>query len=767
MPSESPDFPHLLECISDRLPTFRDALLALPPGSLEVVTLHAGEGLLRGGDTAHALYVVAQGLLRTTATRADGSETTVSVFHRGDIAGEMASLGWAGADRASVSALADVVLVGIAPETVERIARLSPEAIREVSEGMRRRILRDQFVSGLTRLFGEMPEELLRLLEARVQWVRLHAGETLFTQGDESRDVYFVLGGRLRAMARDGRVMSEMGRGESIGEIALLTGEARTASVEAVRDSDLVRMTPEVFDEVVTRYPKVMQAITRLVVKRLRDKERTAQDSAPKKCIAVLCLDGGPSAPRFCARLARGLARIGSVMHLSAQRVETLLEQPGIAIAEPDQVAGIQLAAWLDEQESGTQFLVYEADGTDSPWTRRCLRQADEILVVADAGSDPSPSALESKLLNARGVSKARKTLVLLHADGSRLPSGTSRWFARRQLQNHFHIRLDNDGDFERVARCLAGVAVGVVFGGGGARGLAHIGVVRALREAGVPIDMVGGTSMGAVIAGVLGMGMDWKRILSISRIGWLRYRPHKEYTLPFISIVRSKVLDRWVAEIYGPTEIEDLWLGFFCVSCNLTTREMAVFDRGSLATAIRASSALPGLFVPVVVDGEVHVDGAVVNNLPGDIMRTRSCKTLIVVDVGSAPAFEFDCGEFPSPWRLLWGRILPFVKRLDVPSIGAILMRTTEVSSAQRAIEVVRDADLCLRPPIDAFGVLDFARIDEIVEAGFRYAQQTLQQLQGDPSMAAIVPPPEDRPLAVRQPLRTALTTPADPTGG
>jgi predicted acylesterase/phospholipase RssA/CRP-like cAMP-binding protein len=740
-PSTDPDFPGLLACTAERLPTFRQALLALPAGSLGVVQLRAGDMLLRRGEPAHALHVVASGLLRTTGTLADGSVATLSAFHRGDIAGEMASLGWSGQCRASVSAQTDVVLVEVPLDVFERIAAQAPEAVREVSEGMRRRILRDQFVSGLTRLFGEMQAELLRYLEARVQWVRLPAGETLFQQGDTSRDVYFILGGRLRALSRSGRVMSEMGRGESIGEIALLTGEPRTATVEAVRDSDLVRMTPEVFDEVVTRYPLVMQAVTRIIVQRLRDKEGAAQASVPKKCIAVLGLGGKAASADFCTRLARGLARIGSVMQLSAPRVEALLEQPGIAQAEPDQVAGTRLAAWLDEQEAATQFLVCEADAGDSPWTRRCLRQADEILLVADAAAGPAPGALESGLLGARGVSGTRQTLVLLHDDGRRLPSGTSRWYGGRRLHGHFHVRLDTEGDFERVARCLAGVAVGVVFGGGGARGLAHIGVVRALREAGTPIDMIGGTSMGAVIAGVVGMGMDWQRILDISRVGWLRYRPHREYTLPLVSIVRSKVLDRWVREIYAETEIEDLWLSFFCVSCNLTRRDMAVFERGPLGRAIRASAALPGLFVPVVVDGEVHVDGAIVNNLPGDIMRQRACKTLIAVDVGSVPAFACSGGEFPSPWRLLWHRIMPFVKRLEVPNIGAILMRTTEVGSAARTAEVVRDADLCLRPPIDAFGVLEFARIDEIVETGFRHAQQALRERHGDPRLAGMRP--------------------------
>ena len=440
----------------------------------------------------------------------------------------------------------------------------------------------------------------------------------------------------------------------------------------------------------------------------------------------------------------QGLERIGTTLHLSAPRVDALLNQPGIAAADREHAAGIRLTAWLDEQEARTQFLVYETDGTDSAWTHRCLRQADEILLVTEAGSDPSPRGLELKLLGADGISKARPTLVLLHPDGSRLPSGTSRWFAGRNIQSHFHIRLDGEGDFERMARCLAGVAIGVVFGGGGARGLAHIGVIRALREAGVPIDMIGGTSMGAVIAAGLGMGFDWKQSLEISRTGWLRHKPHKEYTLPFISIVRSRVLDRWAKEIYGETEIEDLWVNFFCVSCNLTKSEMTVFERGPLWKAVRASASLPGVFVPVLLDGNVFVDGAIVNNLPGDIMRKRSCGTVIVIDVGSVHSFAFELTEFPSPWQLLWSHVLPFAKAIDVPSIGAVLMRTTEVSSIQKTNEVKRDADLCLRPPIDAFGVLEFVKIDEIVDVGYRYAKERLEQLRGDGTLAALFPAPQ-----------------------
>jgi predicted acylesterase/phospholipase RssA/CRP-like cAMP-binding protein len=741
MNHETLDVSRLLDCLSERLPGLRQALLARPD-ELERLELRAGAPLLIKGEVATAVYVIAKGSLRATAARADGSELTLSEFGAGELAGEMAILTGGGVYSASVSAAQDSVLVKVPRKTFERIAATSEPVIQEMSEGVRRRIARDQLVLGLTRLFGPLDESVLRYVETRVRWVRLQAGETLFSAGDSGRDLYFIVSGRLRALGPGGRVLSEMTRGESIGEIALLTGEARTATVVAVRDSALVSVSRETFEEIVEKYPRVMQVIAGIVVRRLMAKERASAAPAAGTCIAVLATGSGSHIAGFTDRLAKALGEIGPTLHLTRERVDSLLNQPGIAASDPNQVAGIRLSAWLDEQESRYRFVVCETDGgSQSGWTLRCLRQADEILVVAQADADPEPRGVEKTLLLDAAVSKARQTLVLLHPDGKRLPSGTSRWLGARHVQRHFHMRLDRADDFPRVARCLAGVAIGVVFGGGGARGLAHIGVIRALREAGVPIDMIGGTSMGAVIAGALGMGFEWNDILEISRTGWLRHKPHKEYTLPFISLIRTRVLDRWAKEIYGDTDIEDMWLNFYCVSCNLTTSETVIFERGPLWKAVRASSSLPGVFVPVMRDGNVFVDGAIVNNLPGDIMRRRSCQKVIVIDVGSETTFAFQMAEFPSPWQFLWARVLPFVSRIEAPNIAAVLMRTTEVSSTQKTNEVKRDADLCLRPPIDKYGVLEFESIDQIVEAGYRYAQAKLEELRVGRTLPELFP--------------------------
>jgi predicted acylesterase/phospholipase RssA/CRP-like cAMP-binding protein len=735
----SHDFRPLLDGLERSLPALRRALLDRAAGELERIDLRPGDVLLREGDEAHALYVLAKGSLRATTLREDGSEFTLSEFGPGEMAGEISILAGSGRYTATVSAVEATVLVRISRSTFERLAKEVPDAIREMAGGIKKRVARNQLAVGLTRLFGPLDEKMLKFVEERIDWVALPAGETLFSEGDRGEELYFVLGGRLRAVARGGRVLNEMTRGESIGEMALLTGEMRTATVLAVRDSDLVRVSRTAFEEIVARYPVVMQTIARVVVQRLMRKEK-ALPARAGKCIAVLQAGEGNVSSNFTAKLVSALEKVGPTLHLSAQRIETLLNRPGMASVDETEAAGIRLRAWLDEQETQHQFLVYEADLTISKWTRRCLRQADEVVLVADAAGGPMPNQSEASLLGgASPISTASQNLVLVHSDRGQRPAGTSQWLGGRHIHRSFHVRLDNDEDFHRLARCLGDAAVGLVLGGGGARGLAHIGVVRALREAGVPIDMIGGTSMGAIQASLVAMGQDWKQMLETNRDVWFRHRPHKEYSLPFISLIRSRRLDAMAKTVYGDAEIEDLWLNFFCISCNLSTSATVVHERGLLWKAIRASGSLPGVFVPVLDDGNILVDGGLVNNLPGDIMRQRSCRSVIVVDVGSEQEFVFKMQEFPSPWQYLRG-MLPFARRMRVPHIVDVLMRTTDVSSSQKTREVKKSADLCLRPPIDHYGVLQFERLEEIAEVGYRYAKESLAKLPQDNSIVNVL---------------------------
>jgi NTE family protein/lysophospholipid hydrolase len=183
----------------------------------------------------------------------------------------------------------------------------------------------------------------------------------------------------------------------------------------------------------------------------------------------------------------------------------------------------------------------------------------------------------------------------------------------------------------------------------------------------------------------------------------------------------------------FGETRIEDLWLPYFAVSSNLTTAGMVVHETGPAWEANRASCSLPGIAVPVVAGTHLLVDGGIVNNLPGDVMRLK-CGGGPVIAVDVSPEEDVGMKEpgFPSQWRLFWNRVLPGQRRIGVPGIIDILMRTTMLASANRTSLVRRSVDLYLRPPIDTFGMLEFERMEELVECGYRYTLEAAAAWKG-----------------------------------
>jgi len=728
------------------------------------VTLAAGETLFCQGDPADALYVVADGRLRVTQELAgpDGSPVTMRLgdLGPGELVGELGVL-TAGRRTASVAAVEPSRLVRLSGGDVAALVETAPAIAERLAELGRRRLRSSQLAAALCRLLGQVDPALLEDIERRVAWVALKGGEVLVSAGEASRGVYILLSGRLRvatgepavargAAAAGQRFVSEVAPGESVGEIALLTGEARTGEVRALRDSLLAGLSAEDFDAVRARHPQLVEALARVLIRRLRARERPRP--AAQRALALAVVAAGPDVPLgdVAARLAAAFARLGPTLHLSRESLGRLTGLRGAADLEPGAPRSGWLAAWLDEQEARHAFLILEADAspaegrsepgrsggcaTPSAWTRRCVREADRALLVARAGSDPTECGmriaecgLKSQIGNRKSEMAKPSILLLLHPQGTPLPSGTEAWLAAVGPDEHYHAREGRDDDFARLARCLAGRAVGLALGGGGARGLAHLGVARALRECGVPIDRVAGTSMGAIIAAATAMEMDYATELALGHRAFIVGRPHKEYTLPIVSLIRSRRLDRVLAMIYGEARIEDLWRPFACVSCNLTTAEMVTHTNGLLWKAVRASLAIPGIFTPVIQNGQLLVDGGVLNNLPGDVLRRAGCSRVIVVDVSPPVDLAVQCQEFPSPWRLLWRRLRRRAKALRVPSVLDILLRTLVISSEHVVGEVKRDADLCLTPPVTRYGMLQFEAMREIADAGYAYTRQVL----------------------------------------
>lgn len=698
------------------------------------ILLPQGETLFQQDEPSDALYIVLKGLLKATATQTNGNQVILSEIEAGNVVGEI-NLLVGGKRTASVSAIHQTELLKLPKAAFESLVEDSPTILQKMAEMITRRLRRSQLLAILPKLFGSCDEAILQEIEAQVEWIHLYSGDVLFRQFEAGDSLYIVVSGRLQAVIGDEKgeqqIIGEISPGESIGEMGLFTEEKRSATVYALRDCDLVKLSHTTFEQIIQDKPHILKAITQVIINRLR---RGIQPSSSQNTtttnIAIVPISSTVSLTDFCHRLTLALSAFDSTLHLSSQHLDQKVGVPGASQMPKENPQSIRILTWLDEQETRYKFILYEADLTMTGWTEWCLRRADQILLVADATASPVVSDIEKTLLSTHHkISMAKQILILLHPNGQQLPSKTQQWLSVRSLKAHHHLRWDTEADFGRLARFISGHAIGLVFGGGGVRGYAHFGVFLALKEAGVPIDMIGGTSIGAVVGAQCAAGWDLDTFLQVNE-KVVQINPFNDYTVPILSLMGSKKLKGIMEMGLGGVQIEDLWTNFFCVSCNITTFDMVIHRQGHLGDAIRASGAIPGILEPVLDNRNLLVDGGILNNLPGDIMR-QFCNTVIAVDVSGKMDLTVNYDNLPSPWKVLQHRLLPFKTNIKIPSILDVLMASMLLSSIQKANMVQEDADLYLHPPVDEFGLLETKAYKELIQIGYEYAKEKLKNWQ------------------------------------
>jgi CRP-like cAMP-binding protein len=407
--------------------------------------------------------------------------------------------------------------------------------------------------------------------------------------------LFLVVSGRLRVsvMARGTeRVLHDLGRGSTVGEIALLSDRPRSATVRAARDSDLLLLRAPAFRSLVERSPAVLAAMARLLIDRLLAVDRPQEAPPARHASAIAAAGKGADAATMVAeRLAAQLARTRPAFRMDSGAVERHLG-PGAAQRKPGDPGRAELIGWLHAVERSNHYVVYQTDADDTAWTRLCLSQSDVVLLAA-ANDDASPGPVEARAL---ATDSLRCELVLVEPGK---PSATARWLKHRPVAAFHHICGGRPQDVARLARLVTGTGCGLVLGGGGPRGFAYLGVLRALEEAGVPIDAVGGTSVGAVMGALYALGMDHAERVERAVTAFTRSGRLVSPTLPLVALSSGHRVDRLLAEHLGSVNIEDLSLGFFCVSASLTRAEEVIHERGPLWPAVRPACPCRASFRP------------------------------------------------------------------------------------------------------------------------------------------------------------------------
>lgn len=539
----------------------------------------------------------------------------------------------------------------------------------------------------------------------------LGSGRALFEQGEDADALYALVTGSIGISTRDPRTgasrrIAYLRPPDTVGEMALLSPAPRSATATALRETHLLQLTRRSFERVIERYPAVLHYFARLLAERLRVTEVDRPVRETPRSFAVLPLTDGPCAIEFGRRLADAFG-------------ETLPGSTGCLMDWPDGAD----EAWFHAFEARHARTVFVSARMDTPWCQQCLRHADHVLLLTVPGRPPRPSAL-AHLAEVRS-DWIRRDLVIRQASDAPRPRELHPGVAALPVSMRIQVRESHAEDFRRLVRLANGTARGLVLGGGGARGFAHLGVLRALDEAGLAVDFIGGTSMGAIVAASVAMGCSPGHIEAWARSSFVGRNPLDDYTLPYVALTRGAKVDAGLAERFGEHRIEDLWLPFFCVSSNLTTGTVMVHRRGGLAGALRASIAIPGLLPPVCTDDGVLVDGGMMNNLPADVMAAMARGPVLAVDAGSDLAFHN-----PSPRS--WGGRL--VRRWlgvpgEVPTIAQLLLRAATVSGDAQTALALDHADVVLRPPLSGIDLRAWTRFEAIASIAYRHARAAIAE--------------------------------------
>uniref|UniRef100_A0A8C1VMS6 lysophospholipase n=1 Tax=Cyprinus carpio TaxID=7962 RepID=A0A8C1VMS6_CYPCA len=726
------------------------------------VTFHhakAGSVLARQGDQDVSLHFVLSGCLHVYQKMIDKQDAVcLFVTQPGEMVGQLAVL--TGEPLIfTIKAERDCTYLKISKSDLYEIMREQPSVVLSAAHTVAIRM-----------------SPFVRQMDFAIDWMAVEAGRALYRQDDQSDCTYIVLNGRLRSVIRKANgkkeLVGEYGRGDLIGVVEALTRQPRATTVHAVRDTELVKLPEGTLNNIKRRYPQVVTRLIHLLGQKILGNLQQPRGPFSSSALGLPSVASSPDVTNpasnlstvavlpvcddvpinaFNLELSHALSAIGPTLLLTSDIIRERLGASAL-----DSIHEYRLSGWLAQQEDINRIVLYQTDSSMTPWTQRCIRQADCILIVGLGDQEPALGELEQMLENT--AVRALKQLVLLHREDGPGPSRTVEWLNMRSwCSGHLHLKCprrvfsrrspsklrevyekvfektaDRHSDFSRLTRVLTGNSIALVLGGGGARGCSHVGVIKAMEEAGIPIDIVGGTSIGSFIGALYAEERSAVRVKQRAR-EWSKamnsvFKTVLDLTYPITSMFSGSAFNTSISKVFEDKQIEDLWLPYFNVTTDITASAMRVHKDGSLWRYVRASMTLSGYLPPLCdpKDGNLLMDGGYINNLPADIARNMGTKTVIAIDVGSQDETDLcNYGDSLSGWWLLWKRINPWAEKVKVPDMAEIQSRLAYVSCV-RQLEVVKKSAYCeyIRPPIDRFKTMDFGKFDEIYDVGYQHSK-------------------------------------------
>ncbi len=594
----------------------------------------------------------------------------------------------------------------------------------------------DPFAQGLRNLFRSLNSQDLIQLLTQMTPLTLQKNEILFYQGEPADALYIVVHGKLGAIHQkqpdETVLVNTIGPGETVGENGLMSDSPRGLTIKALSDCDLLKLSATAFEQFYQQYPSSLLDLSQLVIHRQNQTlEKFVAEKPRPYCIALVRTETTQTLNHFLKQLDEKLSSIPHVKLVSAEEIEAQrIDNP---------LNAPQLLDFVENSRSAITCFVYSTPLSDHRLAHFYEHFFDAIVWLADAHASPQTCGRQWADLSSNVFSYAtRKELLLLHRDDG--PRHTQPWLDWDTFTLVHHLRIDNALDIDRLLRFFSGKAVGVVLSGGGARGWVHIGALRALLEAQIPIDAIGGTSSGAIVSACYATTLNaddcYQKMYDIS-MSEANPMALRNFTLPLVSILSAKRGTKSLAKYFGDVCIEDLPIPFFCVACNLNQSQETIWQQGLAWKRIRSSMSIPGLLPPMVEHRELYVDGGVMNNLPVDVMRRLLAPrgTVIAVDV-TGPGADAQHYDFPPILSFVDSLLTVFRlknRHYKFPNFGETMLKSLCMGAMERVEMNRAAADLLIRPDLGGIGLVAVRRGHRLVETGYRETQKLLEKL---PSM-------------------------------
>jgi predicted acylesterase/phospholipase RssA/CRP-like cAMP-binding protein len=687
----------------------------------ETRTLAAGDLLCEEGGTDTDVFLIHSGQLDVVRSTDEG-EMVVTTVGPGRLVGEVSNA-MGGTRSATLRASAPTEVAVLRQDQFLAWLDANPEKEAAIAAQARLRLNRSRAASVLVQLFGLENQQVVDAIVNEIRWTTLAPGDALFEQGDEADAAYLLIAGRIHLLARndvgDVTLDLEIGRGEIIGEMGIIENAPRSAGARAIRETTLALISRESFGILTAAYPTLLLRVFHTIIDRLIH-HHVPDDRARVVGLAVTA----PDAPAdLLAPMIAAVEPFGSTLHLSAANL-------GRFVRNIEGAGGQQrVAEFLHESDVAHDYVLLEGDAELTPWSIGVAKQSDRYILLTSANPGAEEKAqIRAHLDELTPVQKASTWIARLHTSRGR-PRGSATVLDDFEVAEVHNVSIHDPLHLARLGRLATGNGRGVVLGGGGAKGLAHIGALRALAESGLHYDKIGGASMGSIIGAFACQDRTPSEMLAGSVEAF--QTDMMDYTLPLVSIIKAKKLAAALEKQFGDWDITDLWTPFYAVTTNLTTADLAVHRRGCLTTAVRASAAIPVVIPPVPINGELHVDGGVLDNVPVAIMAAdNSIGTVIAIDVSppGGPAAEEDFGLSVSGFEALRNKLSKH-RTSRHPDIGLTLMSSMLIGSSKAKSDSIGMVDLYLDLDISGVGLLKFEDHERVAELGYTEALPMIEE--------------------------------------